>query len=92
MKKLTEYTNSGYEFALIKRHGNIAIFRESRHGTYEVIEIQSHQGRVFPNGNEVGPSEYPPSNSQWGTKGFTYPKIQDAESKFLEMIANTNTP
>jgi len=87
MKTLTEYKRNGYAFTLISRLGDHAIFRGNS-GTsmenYEVIKIQSHQGREW-DGVFCPPAEYPPSNNQWGTKGWTFNDRESAEAKFKQL-------
>lgn len=93
MKILTEYTKNGRKWTLHNREGNIAIFTcDGRF--YEVIEIQSHNGRTFPATDKkpesyCPPAEYPPSNEQWGTKGFSYSHILDAAIKFQDLTQTT---
>lgn len=94
--KTIESTFEKYKtiFNLIKRQGNFAIF--SREGAeyplcYEVVEIRSHNGLSFPN-KETGitvttePAEFYPSNEEWGTKGFSYTKLEEAESRLEKMM------
>ena len=91
MKTLTEYTKNGYRFTLVKRQGNIAIFRgeyieaPSIAGHFEVIRIQSHNGREV-HGKWCEPTEYPPSNNQWGADGFTCMRRERAEERFAELV------
>ena len=88
MKILKEYSKNGYKFSQLKRIGNIAAFegiRESGAKTFEVIHIQSHDGREI-HGKKVEPSEYPPSNTQWGVKGWTYQTDEAAQDKFYNEV------
>tara|TARA_R110002012_G_scaffold319310_1_gene539377 strand:- start:410 stop:715 length:306 start_codon:yes stop_codon:yes gene_type:complete len=88
MKKLKEYNKNGFKFTLLKRIGDIAAFegvRESGAITFEVIHIQSHDGREI-HGNVVVPSEYPPSNAQWGSKGWTYQTDSGAQDRFYKEV------
>ena len=89
MKQLTEYSKNGYEFKLVKREGQYAIFLGTKENSisqnYEVIKIQSDNGgerfgRVFD------PSEFPPSNNQWGTLGWTYGNSKEALAKFNSLV------
>ena len=84
MKILETYSKNGYNFSQLKRVGNIAAFegiRESVAKTFEVIHIQSHDGREI-HGSIVAPAEYPPGNAQWGVKGWTYQTEDAAQAKF----------
>jgi len=91
MKQLTEYKRNGLTWQIVTRLGNAAIFK-SQYG-YEVIAIQSHNGRTIAS-NYCEPAEYPPSNEQWGSKGFSYPlsELAAAEAKMLELAQKTSSP
>jgi hypothetical protein len=102
MKQLTEYKKNGYEFKLIKRDGDIAIFlgekiTEFENGwketseNWEVIHIQSHQGREI-HGKHFEPAEFPPSNEQWGTKVFACVGFLAADKRFHAEIEKRATP
>ena len=82
MKTLTQYTKHGITRSVLHRGGNIAIF--AGEWDYEVVIIQSHDGRVIA-GKECPAAEYPPSSEQWGTKGWTYRTIDEAIQKYNEL-------
>mgnify|MGYP001615459094 CR=1 FL=1 len=87
MKTLNHYKKNGFEFTLHKRIGDWAIFEGYKTGSavnIELIQVQSHNGREIA-GTWCEPAEYPPSNEQWGTKGFTFVTLADAESRLLEL-------
>jgi len=88
MKKLEHYKRNGYEFEVVDRIGNIAMATGSNGNekTYEVIIVQSHDGREI-NGNSLPPAEFPPSNEQWGSKGWTF-STEDAAKQSLLNISN----
>lgn len=85
MKQLINYTKNGHEFDLYARIGNLAIFHgksiKGKSETWEVIHIQSHDGRAV-HCTFYEPAEYPPSNEQWGTKGWTFRSAEDAKARF----------
>lgn len=74
MKKLEKYSKNNYKFEIIHRDGDWAIAKgtpkEGSHVTWEVIQVQSHNG-IYMGENWVDAKEFPPSNNQWGMKGFT---------------------
>ena len=93
MKILETYSKNGYNFSQLKRVGNIAAFEGIREGgakTFEVIHIQSHDGREI-HGNIVAPAEYPPGNAQWGVKGWTYQTDDAAQDKFYIEVGKAAT-
>ncbi len=77
----------GFEYTQLKRAGNIAIYRQSKKGLpdgYEVVCIQKHEafsafGKDFPAGESY------PRSQQWGSDGWTYRTLGDAEAKFKEL-------
>jgi hypothetical protein len=90
MKPLpTQFTKQGFEFTQIKRVGMLAIYvKQSLHNkgsTYEVIRVQSHNGRTIA-GKYFEPAEYFPSSEQWGTHGFTCRTMESAEKRMWRMI------
>jgi hypothetical protein len=87
MKLLTNYKKNGYQFSLIERAGAFAAFKGERVGgmsTWEVIEVQSHDGLILF-GDYCPPAEYPPSNAQWGVKGWTYMSEEKALGRLVEL-------
>lgn len=86
MKKLeTKFTSKGFEFTQVLRKGNMAIYEkqhsQSANPTYELIYINSHNGYEIA-GNKIPPSEVYPSDSAWGTYGWTYTTLDEAKAKF----------
>jgi len=92
MKKLTNYSKNGYNFTIVSRDGDIAIFHgksaKSESESWEVIRIQSHDGRVI-NGQSFLPAEYGPSNEQFGSKGWSMPSEDSAWAKFRSLVGLT---
>jgi hypothetical protein len=74
MKQLTKYYKNGYDFQIFHRESDLAIAkgisRISGLENWEVIEIQSHNGMNMGS-NWVEASEFAPSSSTWGAKGWT---------------------
>ena len=90
MDKLYEYRKHGRTFRLFQRMRNVAIFRCSElsaFSPFEVILIQSHNGREIA-GRIVPPREYPPSDAQWGSKGWTFRTEEAAVAKFERLVAH----
>ena len=89
MTTLTTYARNGHDFTLHSRVGDVAIFRgRSRTNsseTWEVIRVQRHNGRDIA-GRWCEPAEYPPSNEQWGAKGWTCVGLEQALARLSAMI------
>jgi hypothetical protein len=92
MKKLTRYSKNGRRWEIIKRVGNLAIATDGKNH-YEVFHIQSHNGRQMA-GRFFEPAEYSPSNEQWGSLGWSYSDLTEANIRFdaeLNKLALTNS-
>ena len=90
MKILNEkFKSCGFNFNQVKRDGDIAIYEKvpiTHNGvSYEVIKISRHNGYKL-GGNLVHPAETYPSNSLWGTHGWTCTSMENAEKKFKELL------
>jgi len=84
MDRLTQYKKNGRIWSVANRSGNIAIFSSDQF--FEVIIIQSNGGREI-HGKHFPPAEYPPSNEQWGSKGWSFSDSKSASDKFRQLIA-----
>ena len=86
-----EFKSCGFDFEQVKRSKDVAIYKKkaiSHVGhSYEVIKISRHNGYKL-GGNYVQPAETYPSNSLWGTHGWTCTTIAIAENKFNELLTN----
>ena len=93
-KPLPERFNKfGYTFSLLKREGDVAIFKQhkkKRIFNYEVVIIGRHNGYEI-NGMFFEPSEFYPSTSEWGTKGFTCTSLEAAEIRFDKLKEKIET-
>lgn len=97
MKLLTEYTKNDHTFAVVERIQDTAIFHgRSTKGsseTWEVIQIQKQEagnrtfGGVVVN---VEAREFPPSNNQWGSKGWTCVNLEDAKKRLTLLVETVN--
>jgi hypothetical protein len=88
MKQLTEYTKNGYQFSLIERKGDFAIFAQyrtdlSKAQNYEVIRIKQVPECVLF-GVTVPEHEAGPSNEDWGIKGWTVTSLEKAKELMNE--------
>lgn len=91
MKKLEKtFTKKGFTYTQHKRVGMRAIYVQRRveadaqQEWYEVIVIKSHNGYEIA-GNNIPASEIYPSSTQWGSLGWTFSSLQDAEKKFAAL-------
>jgi len=87
MKVLKQYKKNGFSFDIIERDGEFAIAKGVRGSgvvSFEVITIRQHNGLNFGD-RTTEPAEYPPSNTEWGSKGWTYRSIEMARDKFYEL-------
>lgn len=86
MKPLaTEFKKGEFSHVLIKREGNYAIYwRKATHhrdAHYEVIVVQRE--RAYSRfGMDYPAAERYPESEAWGTSGWTYNRLEDAELRF----------
>lgn len=92
MKQLTEYTKNQNHYKITHRieegkktFGLFHCEALSRFSPYELIEIQHHDGRENF-GQYFPPTEYPPSNNEWGQKGWTFTTEEKALLKLAQLI------
>jgi hypothetical protein len=82
------FRQNGFEFKLLLREGNIALFRKTKPGLgfeiFEVVIIQRHDTFVI-HGKEIEAAEHVPSSEQWGVKGWTYSDRVSAGRKFDQL-------
>lgn len=84
MTTLKKYKKNGFNFVILNRIGDYALaagIGENYAKTYEVIIVQSHNGRAIQ-GKMFPPAEYAPSNEQWGSKGWTFTSLENAKIFF----------
>jgi len=89
----TTFTKNGFHYELVMREGNVALFKQRlRPGAgclaYEVIRIRVAEATTIM-GKDVPRREVGPSNSEWGTHGWTYPAddLPRAKAKFAALVA-----
>jgi len=88
MNELKYYKRNGYEFQIVQRSGNVAraLGRKGKQENHEVFHVQSHNGREIA-GIHVPAAEFPPSNEQWGSKGWTFSSEAQAIERFNRLTA-----
>lgn len=90
MKPLpTEFKKGDFDHKLVRREGDVAIFwRKSPHhrdAHYEVIVVQQHEAS-HRFGKDFEAAEGYPRSEMWGTAGWTYNTIEDAEYRFRTLL------
>jgi hypothetical protein len=86
----TEFRRDGFEYRLIAREGDAAIYEQrwtdcaEPSPAYEVIHIRRREG--FQIGTRfVEPAEVYPASEAWGVDGFTFTNRNKAWAKFSEI-------
>jgi hypothetical protein len=90
MKELKNFTKNTFFYEQVKRIGNLAIYKqrlEEGRGclAYEVIYIRRRKETLLFD-NIMPATEYGPSNEEFGRFGFSFPTLETAEKRFLELI------
>lgn len=81
-------TKKGFNYTQLKREGMKAIYKQTKDGqedvSFEAIKIGSHNGYEL-GGQKIPAGEAYPSTSQWGTAGWTYKTLEEAERKYKKI-------
>jgi hypothetical protein len=69
----------------------VALYRQTRRHSgvvrYEVIRLTIHKDQVWPDGRRTPAHEgYPPATA-WGTRGWTFMRLKDAEAWMEGLVA-----
>jgi hypothetical protein len=91
----THLEKSGFAIDLVKREGDLAIFKRQRirkawcnyptHPHWEVVIIKRHNG--YSLGNQyIEPAETYPCNTLFGILGWNLMTLEAAEEKFQEIL------
>lgn len=83
------FRKDGFDWSLVERQGNIAIYKQTKPGVerFNTIHIQSHNGREI-GGKLFEPAEFMPSAEQWGRLGWSYFTLEGAREKVVEELAS----
>lgn len=85
----TTYSKSGYDYTLLDRVADVAMFSQALAGrviAYEVVVVQYHKATVIM-GKPVPEREGVPSAEQWGSAGWTLRTPEEARDKMRDVIA-----
>jgi hypothetical protein len=83
-----QFRSDGFNFRLLKRQGRVALLAKEKpqhsHPSFEVVHIQLHPAeRVF--GQDLPEREAMPPTESWGTLGWSYCALADAEARFNQL-------
>lgn len=87
----TSLKRQGYLYKQLKRKGRWAIYEQFSKKTetkvaYEVVKIGKHNGFSIV-GLFFPPAETYPASSMWGSRGWTYSQLEDAERSFQSKLS-----
>jgi len=91
MRKIpAQFTKKGFEYRLVSRNGDIAIYEQSSDTQkwYEVVVIKKIKETEFNMDGRLvvsPPREKYPSDNEWGTLGWTFHTLPDAQVKAEEV-------
>ena len=87
------YKKDGFNFELIERNGNVAIYKQSKPDyvsvNYETVIIRKRKTDNDFVGTKAG-DEYLPSTSEWGMYGWSYRTLEQAREKMSKIILETS--
>jgi hypothetical protein len=71
----------GFDHLLLQRDGDVCLVQRGP-WNFEVVLIQHHPARAYPDGRTTPPREGYPGSSQWGKAGWSYISQEKAEKRF----------
>lgn len=81
---------NGYIYSLVKREGNIAIYKQGMTPFYEVIRIKVKTvNELLKSGKkykDCDTFEAYPASEEWGRNGWTFNSIEKAEKKYRSLL------
>jgi len=96
MKKLEKsFTKKGFRYSQMWRNDKFAIYLQENNVPtdaddyyfyYELIRIKKRRKPVVMFGVELPPSEIYPVDKDWGSIGWTFSSLKEAERKLNELI------
>jgi hypothetical protein len=67
----------------------VALFEKRKpthtNSSFEVVIVQKHPAMTFPNGKHYDARESMPRSEDWGTKGWTYTDLENAQTKLNQL-------
>ena len=78
------FNRRGFDYRLVKRSEEVAMYEQwadDRLHAWEVFRVQRNDARTI-GGKTVAASESPPSDEQWGRKGWTLLSREAAEARY----------
>jgi len=84
------FRRAGCNYRLLKREGDVALLEQSKPNwskpAYEVVIVQKHRAKTWPDGRVIEAREAMPPDEAWGEAGWTYSDLPPAEVKFETLI------
>jgi hypothetical protein len=84
------FRQSGFTLTQLKRSENLAIFKQAKpqqSPAFELVVIRRRKASIAF-GREFPATEYYPRAEDFGTFGFTYRSLEEAEWKFEELLCH----
>jgi hypothetical protein len=85
-----KFRAKGFSWRIVQREGDVAIVEQNKEGWREpvlnVVIVQKHKGRTYPNGDVVPDREGLPSWEQWGEAAWTCSGRDDAKMRFNALV------
>lgn len=84
------FRSDGYDFTLIKRTGNVALFSKHKRGHklthHEVVIIQHKEAQSLPGGYDYPDREVMPVADNWGTLAWSPFDFTAAHRRFDQTV------
>jgi hypothetical protein len=90
------FTRNRFHHALVRRSGRLCLVARTNLATgsvhWEVVHLRRRQAETVPSGNQIPPHDAYPHTESWGTNGWTYTTLPDAEERFAREAPHENAP
>jgi uncharacterized protein YbdZ (MbtH family) len=80
------FRRGGFDHKLIEQIGRVRLVERSKNGRqphFEVVVMQQHAARQWPDGHLTPAGWHYPSTEQWGEAGWTYTDLAEARHRYL---------
>jgi hypothetical protein len=86
------FRSDSFDFRQVQRVGDMALFEKCKpthtNSSFEVVIVQKHPAKTFPNGKYYAARESMPRSEDWGVRGWTYANLESAQTKFNQLVMN----
>lgn len=88
------FTRDRFSHRLVSRDGDVCLVERTNLVTnsihWEVVVLAHRPADSWPDGRETPPREAYPASEDWGTHGWTFTTLPDAETRYAKVVRDRN--